>query len=361
MKAHVLIPPQVKVTIAVVIVLGGLFLCLAIAATSGSPAGGAKAQQATSTLACVDGAGLRAGSVPNGWDVDVAAASKASGVPAPILAAQLEAESSWNPNAQSPAGAVGLAQFMPGTWDAYGEGSPTDPKAAIKAQGNYMGTLMDSMKSLADKTGEDVIALALAAYNAGPPAVQQYGGVPPYKETQEYVQKIPAAAQATFAGDCTPQTSDDPSVVEALLTGKWVSPLPGGILTSIFGPRWGTMHWGIDLSITGGQVTAPTRLKITYAGDKGDGYGTSIVARTTDGSDVQMRFGHCAAASQTVKVGDTVVAGAKLCDMGNTGDSTGPHLHLEIYKPGVPENAYASSCSCAVDPLPILTAQGMTF
>lgn len=357
----VLIPPQAKVAIAVFVAVAGLFLCLVVAATGGSPAAQGSQPAANSTLTCVAGAGLRPGSVPNGWDIDVAAASAASGVAAPILAAQLDAESSWNPTAKSPAGASGLAQFMPATWAAYGQGSITDPHDAIKAQGTYMGVLMNDVKSIADAGGHDQVSLALAAYNAGPGAVAKHNGIPPYKETQDYVAKIAKNAQTTFSGDCSSQTSNDPSVVEALLTGTWVSPLPGGILTSTFAMRWGSMHWGIDLAIAGGQVTAPTTLTITWSGDKGDGYGTSVVGRTTDGSDVQMRFGHCVAGSATVTAGQPAAAGTKLCDMGMTGDSTGPHLHFEVYKPGAGQNAYASSCSCAVDPLPILTSKGMTF
>ena len=353
------IPPQVKVALAAAAVVFALFLGMMFAVSGGQDSPASAAQHRAS---CVPGAGLRAGSVPNGWEGDIAAAAQASGVPAPILAAQLEAESGWNPNATSPAGAAGLAQFMPATWQMYGQGSIWDPVAAIQAQGAYMGELMQSVSAVASSTGQDPVVLALAAYNAGPARINQYNGVPPFKETQGYVAKIPKAAQEKFSGDCTPQPGHGGgSVVVQVGPGEWASPLPGGILTSVFSMRWGVMHWGIDLAVAGGRVTAPTALSITWAGDAGDGYGTSVVGRTTDGTDIQMRFGHCAAGSATVAAGDTAGAGTKLCDMGSTGDSTGPHLHLEIYRPGAATNAYASACACAVDPLPVLASKGMSF
>ena len=99
-----------------------------------------------------------------------------------LLAAQLYAESGFNPFAESAAGARGIAQFMPGTADAYGLADPLDPVAAIDAQAHLMS---DLLKRFGGK-----VALALAAYNAGAGAVERYGGVPPYAETRAYVAKI---------------------------------------------------------------------------------------------------------------------------------------------------------------------------
>jgi hypothetical protein len=102
-------------------------------------------------------------------------------VSAALLAAQLMAESNFNPAAVSPAGARGIAQFMPATAAAYGLDDPFDAAAAIDAQARLMSDLLGRFGSP---------ALALAAYNAGPGAVSACGCIPPYPETQAYVARI---------------------------------------------------------------------------------------------------------------------------------------------------------------------------
>jgi Transglycosylase SLT domain/D-alanyl-D-alanine carboxypeptidase len=99
-----------------------------------------------------------------------------------LLAAQLYAESGFNPFARSPAGAEGIAQFMPGTASSYGLADPFDPVAAIDAQAHLMSDLLRRFRGK--------VALALAAYNAGAGAVERYGGIPPYAETRAYVARI---------------------------------------------------------------------------------------------------------------------------------------------------------------------------
>ncbi len=125
---------------------------------------------------------------------------------APLIAAQIEAESGWNPNAVSPVGAMGIAQFMPGTWatwgkdyDANGTSSPIDPGDAIPAQGALMCALFARVKTLPNGTPEQN---ALAAYNAGFGNVQASGGFPTgILETDAYVPRIEALkAKYTAAG-----------------------------------------------------------------------------------------------------------------------------------------------------------------
>jgi Transglycosylase SLT domain/D-alanyl-D-alanine carboxypeptidase len=120
--------------------------------------------------------------VPPRFHDPIARASLRWNVPMALLAAQLYAESGFNPFARSPAGAQGIAQFMPGTARAYGLSNPYDPAAAIDAQAHLMS---DLLRRFGGKQ-----ALALAAYNAGPGAVERYGGIPPYAETRAYVAKI---------------------------------------------------------------------------------------------------------------------------------------------------------------------------
>jgi hypothetical protein len=102
-----------------------------------------------------------------------------------LLAAQLEAESGFNPRAVSPAGALGIAQFMPSTARSYGLRDPFDPVAAIDAQAHLMSDLLRQFHS---------VPLALAAYNAGSGAVAACHCVPPYPETRAYIARILALA-----------------------------------------------------------------------------------------------------------------------------------------------------------------------
>jgi Transglycosylase SLT domain/D-alanyl-D-alanine carboxypeptidase/Putative Flp pilus-assembly TadE/G-like len=102
-----------------------------------------------------------------------------------LLAAQLMAESGFNPRAVSPAGALGIAQFMPATARSYGLRDPFDPIASIDAQAHLMSDLLHQFHS---------VPLALAAYNAGSGAVAACGCVPPYPETRAYVARILALA-----------------------------------------------------------------------------------------------------------------------------------------------------------------------
>jgi hypothetical protein len=102
-----------------------------------------------------------------------------------LLAAQLMAESGFNPRAVSPAGALGIAQFMPATARSYGLRDPFDPIASIDAQAHLMSDLLRQFHS---------VPLALAAYNAGSGAVAACNCVPPYPETRAYVARILALA-----------------------------------------------------------------------------------------------------------------------------------------------------------------------
>jgi cell wall-associated NlpC family hydrolase len=110
-----------------------------------------------------------------------------------LLAAQLYQESGFNPKAQSPAAAQGIAQFIPGTWathgidgDGDGDRDVWDPNDAIPSAAKYDCTLASYVKDVPGDATKNM----LASYNAGAYAVIKYGGVPPYKETQNYVKTI---------------------------------------------------------------------------------------------------------------------------------------------------------------------------
>jgi len=140
-------------------------------------------QQASAPAATASGAGGQA----TPYDALIDQSAQANGVDPALLKGLIRQESNFNPAAQSPAGASGLTQLMPGTAAGLGVSDPSDPAQAIEGGAKYL-------RQQLDRFGGDQ-AKALAAYNAGPGAVQRFGGVPPYAETQAYVQKVLGYAQ----------------------------------------------------------------------------------------------------------------------------------------------------------------------
>ena len=111
----------------------------------------------------------------------IKAASQKYALSPQVLEAVIDAESGYNPKALSCKGAQGLMQLMPQTAWQLGVSNPYDPEQNIDAGARYLKLMLDKFGAL---------ELALAAYNAGPGAVERYGGIPPYQETKEYVKKI---------------------------------------------------------------------------------------------------------------------------------------------------------------------------
>lgn len=108
------------------------------------------------------------------------AAARKHDVPEDLFLRLVQQESNWKPNALSHKGAIGLAQLMPGT-AAYLRVDPHDPKQNLEGGARYLAKQYREFGSW---------RLALAAYNAGPGAVKKYGGVPPFRETRNYVKVI---------------------------------------------------------------------------------------------------------------------------------------------------------------------------
>jgi soluble lytic murein transglycosylase-like protein len=136
------------------------------------------------------------------YDAQITAAATKYGVDPALLKGLIRQESNFNPSARSGAGAEGLTQLMPGTAASLGVTDASDPAQAIDGGAKYL-------KQQLDRFGGDA-SKALAAYNAGPGAVAKFGGVPPYAETQNYVQKVLGYA-AEYEGTAAAATSAVPA------------------------------------------------------------------------------------------------------------------------------------------------------
>ena len=128
------------------------------------------------------------GRANSSYDALIAEHASFQGVRPDLIHAVIQAESAFNPMARSLKGAMGLMQLMPATAVQYGVTNAFDPAQNIRAGVAYLKRLLQRFSQNEE--------LALAAYNAGPGAVEKYGAVPPYRETRDYVSKIRSRAGA---------------------------------------------------------------------------------------------------------------------------------------------------------------------
>ena len=171
-------------------------------ALASSPSG------STTSFASALQAATATGGVEGGqqYDALIEQASARYGLDPALLHGLIEQESGFNPGAQSGAGATGLTQLMPGTASSMGVADPLDPAESIEGGARYLSQLMGEFQG---NTAD-----ALAAYNAGPGAVRQYGGVPPYSETQSYVSKVLGYAETYRQSHASPiPTTVTPSLI----------------------------------------------------------------------------------------------------------------------------------------------------
>jgi soluble lytic murein transglycosylase-like protein len=154
----------------------------------GSFAAALQAASAPSTATGPQAAPIGGAQGATQYDAMIETAAARNNLDPAVLHGLIQQESGFDPNSQSSAGASGLTQLMPGTASSLGVANPLDPAESIEGGARYLAQMM---ARFGDNTAD-----ALAAYNAGPGAVQQYGGVPPYAETQSYVQKVMGYAES---------------------------------------------------------------------------------------------------------------------------------------------------------------------
>ncbi|MEV0324585.1 NlpC/P60 family protein [Streptomyces sp. NPDC050658] len=234
-----------------------------------------------------------------------------------LLAALLTQESGFNPEAKSPVGARGIAQFMPATWetsgvDGNGDGKRDvlDPEDAIPSSAEHLCKIADEVKDVPGNKTNNM----LAAYNSGSGAVKRYGGIPPYAETQNYVRSINALAGQGSAKGGKPGT---------LITAR-----QGATAVNAAQKMVGTPYsWG------GGNASGPsTGTCCSPNGSSGgstkgfDCSGLTVYAYAKIGITLPRTATAQYAASEPVKAGELQIG-----DLAFYGDSAASIHHVGIY------------------------------
>lgn len=267
--------------------------------------------------------------IPAEYAVLVNNAATAHSISAPWLAGLLQTESGWNPRAVSEAGAMGLGQLMPGTARQLGVTDPFDPAQNIDGSARYFAAQYETFGSY---------ELAAAAYNAGPGAVQRYGGIPPFAQTQDYVPRVKGLAEQFGA---TP----DSAVLVCLGSAAAAGPvIAGGVACPVgqphdFSDTWGAprsggrTHKGVDIfADTGIPLYAYTDGTVRLGSSQLGGITLWVESDTGD----RYYYAHLSAYAPGMATGVRVRTGDLVGYNGQTGNAryTPPHLHWEVHPGG---------------------------
>lgn len=139
----------------------------------------------------------------NAYDHIIRQAAQTHGVSEGLIKAVMHTESGFNANARSPVGAQGLMQLMPATAKRFNVSNAYDPQQNIFGGAKYLSWLMKRFRGNT--------SLALAAYNAGEGNVDKYGGIPPFRETQDYVRRVTSRYSNLYAGGISLSTGQNTS------------------------------------------------------------------------------------------------------------------------------------------------------
>ncbi len=192
--------------------------------------------------------------------------------------------------------------------------------------------------------GQGALALNVQTWTATPVSAQVAPEPTPTSASPAPTTTPSASASGVATASVAPKPKATPPTIDP--ARAWTPPVNSGKFTSGYGPRWGTEHKGIDLAAPiGTPIAAMSTGKVTFAGWQG-GYGKKVEIKYWDGT--VSHYGHMDRID--VRVGDVVAPGATVGTVGNTGYSTGPHLHLELLLPGAKE---------PINPEPWLSAHGV--
>lgn len=256
----------------------------------------------------------------NQYDSLIVEAAHRYGVNPALMKAMMHTESSYDPNARSPVGAMGLMQLMPATAKRFGVKDPFDPAQNIEGAAKYIKYLTKMFNGNPTKI--------IAAYNAGEGNVRKYGGIPPFAETQDYVKKVTGRLGGGNVSASPQPQSRAMLARQVIFGGRDFS------VTSNFGNRKApvagasTFHNGIDLGAPKGTPIYAAEDGVIGGNQTKEG-GNQMWLKGSSG----YRFGFAHLDRYAVPLGSQVRKGQLIGYTGDSGIGTGAHLHFTVTDP----------------------------